>query len=187
MNRGVNVRYDFFKTTEDSNIVKSGGPSKTEQLRAIYEGKYWTVLDPKKLLKKCKERFQNDKDLLYEANAIKAAIQTYGPKSNLIPEMKKNTNPKTKGNIFHAHAKDKCGTEYIVEWEIIEEEKKIVELVGFDTHENYSFKGKKYSDKDKEIILNKDRNIEFFRKVSEKLLEARKKVIDTNKMHGLKI
>lgn len=73
------MRYDFFKTMKNSKIVESGGPSKTDQLRAIYEGKYWTVFNSE-LLEKCKKRFQDDERLLHEINAIKAAIQTYGPK-----------------------------------------------------------------------------------------------------------
>jgi hypothetical protein len=90
------MRYDFFKPVRNSNIVMAGGPPKTEQLRAIYEKKYWTIIN-NGLLKKSKKLFQNDDDLMQEVNAIKAAIQTYGPQSDQIAEIRVNTNPKTRG------------------------------------------------------------------------------------------
>lgn len=61
------------------------------------------------------------------------SIETYGPRQYI-----QSTMPSIKNNLFHAHIKSKSCT-YVLEWEIVDEENKIALIVGFDTHENFSF------------------------------------------------
>lgn len=169
-------RYSFFKkdsTNEVSHIVNAGGPSAHEQLWAMVNGDYWVVLNTN-LLKDCPKK----SDLCYRANALKIALQTYGPASTKLPDVRVNKG-KAKNQIYHGHVRDSNGKEYVLEWAIIDSTKKIMALIGFDTHENYKFRQEKLTDKEINKIINQESNQKILTRAESKIQEAKTKI---NKM-----
>ena len=61
---------------------------------------YWTVLNSSLL-----SEIGKDRCLVPRVNALKHAIQTYGPKSDKLPDFRHN-NGKSQGFVFHGHAQD---------------------------------------------------------------------------------
>ena len=148
---------------------KSGGPSPKEQLLAITESRYWIVLNSS-LLKNC----GSDKSLLNRANALKHALQTYGPTSTSLPDFRYNKG-KANSYIFHGHAINSNGCTYILEWTVIDAEKRVIALIGFDTHENYSFRQKPLSEDERKKILLRDENKQIMARATKKIAEAKER------------
>lgn len=169
------LRYSFFKkdsTNKMSNIVDAKGPSADEQLLAMVNGDYWVVLNAN-LLRDCKESV-----FCYRANALKIALQTYGPASEKLPSILVNEG-KAKNQVYHGHVNDANGTTYVLEWAIIDPAKKIMALIGFGTHENYKFQQEKLTDNEIKKIINKESNQKILARAEIKIQEAKTKI---NKM-----
>ena len=168
---------NFFKKTNTSEKVKVGGPPPEEQILAMANNKYWIVLNPHLLGSCVKDRLLCD-----SANAFKHALQTYGPVSDKLPDkLLREGKGLAKGHIFHGHVNDKVGTTYVIEWSAIDKEKKIMALIGFDTHENYKFRSTPLNDDDCKKILTAPKNIKTFTHAVEKIEEAKNKVNRTLK------
>jgi hypothetical protein len=150
--------------------VQSGGPKPEQQLLAMAEGRYWTVLNAHLLLK-CKDNAA----LSHEASVFKHALQTFGPASNELPDFRQNKRVVVVHDVFHGHIKSN-GTTYVLEWAIVSQEERIIALVGFGKHENYSFKQKALSAADRESIFKNKENIKIIEKVAVKTQEAIEKV-----------
>lgn len=160
----------FKKGNEISAKVGAGGPTPGAQLLAMAHNKYWMVLNSQ-LLRAC----GNDRMLCDQANAFKHALQTYGPYGNLLPDFRQNQG-KAKNHVFHGHVTDSIGTQHILEWTIIDFDKRIMALVGFKTHENYPFKAAPLKPEECRAILLRPENIKIMDNVAEKTKEAIKKV-----------
>ena len=160
----------LFKKAITSNIVIAGGPSANEQLSAMVSGEYWTVLNTSILL-----TCVNDKDLCHRVNALKHALQTYGPESIHLPDLRPNKG-KAQGFIFHGHANNSNGTTYILEWTVVDRKKKIMAITAFDTHENFKFRQEPLSAIEITKILSLSENIKIIENVSNKIQEAKEKV-----------
>jgi len=104
----------FFKKTIVSKKALAGGPASDEQLLAIANNKYWMVLNSD-LLNDLRLR---NGQLCNKANALKHALQTYGPTHNLF-DARSNTG-KAEGFIFHGHVNDANGCTYVLEWAIVD-------------------------------------------------------------------
>ncbi|PIZ04259.1 MAG: hypothetical protein COY58_05290 [Gammaproteobacteria bacterium CG_4_10_14_0_8_um_filter_38_16] len=168
------MRSDFFKKKKSSKIVESGGPSKVDQLSAMSESRYWTVLNSSLL-----RDANGDDHLISRVNALKAALQTYGPTSDQLPNFRHNTG-KAKGHIFHGHANNSNGTTYVVEWAVLCYEKRIMALVGFGTHENYRFRQTGLSTTEAKGLLENLESKKIMDHVAIKIAEAKKKASRTN-------
>lgn len=160
----------FFKKSKCSGIVEQGGPDAGQQLEAMAQGKYWIVLNTHLLVTN-----SHDERLCVSANAIKAALQTYGPVSNKLPDFRHNTG-KARGHIFHGHAHDSGGTTYVCEWTVVDPDRKIIALLGFDTHENYRYQQKPLTPDAKQNIFNNEKNVMIMERSRKKIEEAKEKV-----------
>lgn len=169
------MRVTFFEKSKSSHIVKAGGPSKAEQLSSMVNDTYWTVLNASLL-----QEAATDDDLLYRVNALKAALQTYGPISLKLPDFRHNTKGSAKGYVFHGHAKNSAGTAYVLEWAVLCAEKRIMTLVGFGTHENYRYRQNPLSATEVEKILGCTESKKIMERVVDKIVQAKKKVERTN-------
>lgn len=117
-------------------IVNAGGPTAQEQRNAIVNNAYWHVCGIEKVAKKTK----NNK-VLIKAQAVKHALQAFGPYSDRIPGLRTSTG----SNAFHTHVIEK--TTYIIEWSVIDKATKKIAITGFGSHENYQFKKNPSQDK----------------------------------------
>lgn len=161
---------NFFKKTTISEKVKAGGPSAEDQLLAMANNKYWTVLGSSSL-----SACGKDNNLINRANAFKSALQTYGPTSDQLPDFRHNEG-KAKNSVFHGHVTGSSGTSYILEWAVIDSGRRIMALVGFDTHENYSFKQKPLTADEQKKILAQPESKKILENVAKKVQEAKDKV-----------
>lgn len=109
------LKNKFFSKTTASNKVLAGGPPADEQLLAIANNKYWMVLNSNLLND---QRVKNGR-LCDKANALKHALQTYGPNSNKLPDIRPNIG-KAQGHVFHGHVSDANSCTFILEWAIID-------------------------------------------------------------------
>lgn len=160
----------FFKKSTMSNIVKAGGPSSSEQLLAMANGDYWTVLNTD-FLSIC----QKGTTLCTNANAFKHALQTYGPTHKSLPDLRMNEG-KAKNHVFHGHVRDNNKTTYILEWAIIDSNKKIMAIIGFDTHENCRFRKTPLNEEEIGKIMTSKNNLKILQHVQLKINEAKDKV-----------
>ena len=160
----------LFKKPKVSEKIMANGPAYSDQLLAMVQGTYWTVLNSS-LLNAC----GNDKDLCNRVNALKAALQTYGPTSTQLPDLRSNKGA-AKGFVFHGHVNNSNGKTYVLEWTVIDHEKRIIALLNFDKHENYSFKQYPINELAAEQILSTPENIKIIERVSKKIQEATDKV-----------
>lgn len=109
------INNKFFTKKTISNKVLAGGPPADEQLLAIANNKYWMVLNSDLLNdKRAKNGLLCDK-----ANALKHALQTYGPNNDNLPDVRPNTG-KAQGHVFHGHVSDDNGCTYVLEWTTID-------------------------------------------------------------------
>ena len=155
------------KKRKISNIFSAGGPSPIEQLLAMAEDNYWIVLDTDIL-----HLGKNDRQFNIRVNAFKHSLQTYGPN---VPNLIHNTG-KAKGLVFHGHIRNSNGTTYVLEWEVIAKERRIMTLRGFGPHENYKYQQTPLDPKDRLNILSKPTNLLILDKIPLKIMEAKNKV-----------
>jgi hypothetical protein len=141
-------------------------------------GEYWTVLNTS-ILGLC----SNDKDLCHRVNALKHALQTYGPQSEKLPDLRQNKG-KPKGLVFHGHANNSNGKSYVLEWAIVDKSKKIIALTGFDTHENFNFRQDPLNDDEILKILSSSENMKIMKNVAQKIQEAKEKVARIESCHN---
>ena len=160
----------FFKKSKISEKVKVGGPTPEDQILAIANNRYWTVLNTH-LLGHC----ARGSLLCDRVNAFKHALQTYGPNHNKLPDLRQNEG-KSKNHVFHGHMNDANGTTYILEWAIVDTEKRVMALTGFETHENYRFRQKPLSDTECKGILSAPKNIKIITDAARKIDETKAKV-----------
>lgn len=169
----------FFKKTKKSPKVLAGGPTPEEQLRAMAENKYWTVLNAHVLID-C----HGDKLFTDRINAFKCALQTYGPNSEQLPSHLPNAG-KAAGSVFHGHIRNSNGTTYIIEWTVVDQKKRQMALLGFAPHENYPFQKNALKPAEHLSILSNPKNINITQHVSKKINEAKAKVerVELNYRH----
>lgn len=160
----------LFLKTKKSNIVNANGPSPKEQLLAMANGKYWTILNSSLL-----QKIASDKTLIARVNALKNALQTYGSVSENLPDFRNNKG-KAMGSVFHAHANDSNGNTYVLEWTVIDKEKRFLALVGFGSHENYNFRSTPLNNVEVDRILTNEANQKIIANASRKMTEAKEKV-----------
>ena len=157
-------------TKKNSRIVDAGGPSPEDQLSAMVNDEYWTILNSSLL-----RGVGKDKNLVPRVNALKHAIQTYGPKSDKLPDFRHNKG-KAQGLVFHGHATDSLGNTFVLEWAIVNEDKKLLSLVGFGNHENYPFRQSPLNENDINRLLESEESKKTIEKVEEKIIEAKAKM-----------
>ena len=159
----------FFK--KNSLKCIAGGPSHEEQITAILQDNYWTVLNSVLL-----ELPITDEILNNRANALKHSLQTYGPNSKSLPDLRQNEG-KAKGKVFHGHVHNSRGLVYVLEWAIVDKEKKIMAITNFDKHENYKFKQEPLNGNEIEVIKAGEKNIKIMNRVSCSTNEIKKKFV----------
>lgn len=133
-------------------------------------GQYWTVLNTSIL-----RLSANNKDLCHRVNALKHALQTYGPQSGNLPDLRHNQG-KPKGWVFHGHVNNSSGKTYVLEWAIVDKNKKIIALTGFGPHENFKYSQEPLSDKAIFKILSDSQNVKIMNNIPKKIQEATEKV-----------
>lgn len=160
----------LFEKSKPSNTVISRGPEYKDQIMAMANDEYWTILNTSLLRKS-----SADTELNHRVNALKCALQTYGPSSNKLPDLRQNKG-KSKGFVFHGHVNDSNGLTYILEWAIIDTKNRVLTLTNFNTHENYTFRQKPIDKKTASELLSQPESIKIIKLASEKIDEAKKKV-----------
>ena len=160
----------LFNKSNVSEKIKANGSPYSDQLLAMAQGTYWTVLNSG-LLNAC----GNDTYLCNRVNALKAALQTYGPTSTQLPDFRQNKGA-ARGCVFHGHVTNSNGKTYVLEWTVIDRPKRIIAILNFDKHENYSFTQDKLTEEAAKLILSKEKNIKIIDRVSQKTQEAIEKV-----------
>lgn len=110
MNGSKNTFFTQKTTSSTSKKVAEKGPSAKQQRDAIINDQYWIILNQFHLAS-----LKKDSKLNNTANAIKHALQTFGP--SLIGSEIELLHGKgaAKKHIFHAHAFDEHAT-YELEW-----------------------------------------------------------------------
>jgi hypothetical protein len=164
-----------FKSKVDTPTVKSGGPTKQQQLEAIAKGENWTIVNLHLL-----RDFSADKLLCHKANVFKQLLQTFGPNSNKLPDLRNNTG-NAHNHVFHGHIKVK--TTYVLEWSVVDNENRIIALLGFSTHENYAYKQEPLSVAEKQNILKHHGNQVLIARGDELLEKAEEKIAKLNKQY----
>lgn len=161
----------LFKKGKASKKILVGGPSYEDQISALAQDRYWFVLNTHLL------QFCGQEELFCDrVNAFKHALQTYGPQaSEFLPSFIPNEG-KAKNHVFHGHISNVNGTTFVLEWAVIDEKKRIMAIVGFDSHENYSFRTKPLKkDECTKILANPD-NIKIIEKAEQVINETKLKV-----------
>jgi len=159
-----------YKKGKTSEKVENHGPDAREQLLAMAYGNYWTVLNSSKI------NCGHDKKLTNRANAFKHCLQTFGPfDKDKLPDFRDNKGS-AEGEVYHGHVNDKDGNTYVLEWTVIDLDKKIMSLLGFDSHENYPFAQKPLKPEQKKNILESDESKKIFLLVEDNIKAAKKKV-----------
>lgn len=94
-----------------SNKVLVGGPSPEQQNQAILDDKYWMILNEFHLT-----GLASKSRLNHTVNAIKHALQTFGPHLKNSEIKLIDNQGAAKNKIFHAHAFDDNAKWYVLEW-----------------------------------------------------------------------
>lgn len=163
-----------------SAISEAKGPAAIDQLNALITDNYWTVLNVKRFFN-C-PRLSADKKLTLAVNAFKHALQTFGPYDHQnLPDFRAGVG-KTRGHIFHGHVRDANKKEYVIEWAVVDAEKKIMAIVGFGIHENYSFAKEPLTPKMASFIYSNQDNQSILEKVAELKTNAKAKSIRMNSL-----
>jgi hypothetical protein len=146
------------------------------QLDAMVENKYWTVLNTHLLAEVIGKKPQGHmKTLAEKANTVKHELQTYGPiLRGHSADFRANKGKKVSGEIFHSDMKAGTTT-YVMEWTVLNEDKRMIALLGFDTHENYDYQQKLLTAKQQSKILSDPRNLAILERVELKMAEAKYK------------
>lgn len=161
-----------------TNKVKAGGPSYEEQLSALALGEDWLVLNTHLL---ALDILASDSGLSDQTNAFKHALQTHGPRSSALKDLRQNKGAAV-GSVYHGHVSGRGGI-YVLEWAIMDEDARTMALVGFAHHENYAFVQKPLNDKEKEKIYNHPKNQALMARSDKKRAEAQDKVNALCKQH----
>lgn len=171
----------FFEK-KPSALMDFNAPDAKEQDLAILEGRYWTVLEQHHLTD---HRLHSDAKLRRATNAFKAALQTYGPVSNDLPDLRKNIGDKIKGQVWHGHVRDSNGKEFVLEWAIVDTNKRIIAITAFDSHENFKFKQASLKDAEKQKLLASEPNKAIIARVNRVREDVKKKAerIEKNYRH----
>jgi hypothetical protein len=158
-----------------SAISEARGPAQIDQLNALITDNYWVVLNVKRFFNCPLLKLESNVKLRTAVNAFKHALQTFGPhdKENL-PDFRDGVG-KTKGSIFHGHVNGSNGTVYIIEWTIIDLEKRIMAITGFGSHENYNFVKKPLTSEMINAIFKDEDNQAILTKVAELKEQAKAK------------
>lgn len=170
----------LFKTYPllDNPKVAAGGPTPEQYQKALLENTYWVVLNSGVL---GHEAIRSDEKLRHRANALKHALQTFGPTDeDNLPDLRSNAG-RAKGHVYHGHVTASCGTTYVLEWEILAPG--VMFLTRFEKHENYSFKKAPYTKDEKEALTHKPDARKTFENMETKRLEVQAKaerVIDNH-------
>ena len=162
-----------YKAKTSSTKVLMGGPTSKEQLDAIDDNVNWIVLGADALA-----LVGNDSIFCNRANALKCALQTFGPTSPQLPDFR--TNVLTENSVFHGHVRNKNGTTYVLEWTVVDPNRRIMAIIGFGPHENYNFKTAPFTQAEKNSILNSPNNQSLIIDSQLKSEEARAKIARTN-------
>ena len=171
----------LFKKSKVSQKINANGPAYPDQILAMAQGNYWTILNTG-LLKLSK----NNKDLCNRVNALKAALQTYGPNSTQLPDLRQNKGL-AQGSVFHGHVNNSSGKTYVLEWAVIDDERKIMALINFAKHENYVFKQTPMDLLTAESILSTPENKKIIKQIPTKIKEAKDKVERTALNYGYQL
>lgn len=161
----------LFKSKK-SNISENKGPSHHELLLSNASGSSWNILNYHLLNILA---ISSDSQLRTEVNALKHALQVFGPNSDKLPDLRNNEG-KTKGQVYHGHCKHSNGTTYVMEWAIIDEKSKILAILQFDTHENFKYRKKPLKTGEKDNIQQHPKNVALLDHIQKKQEEAEEKV-----------
>ncbi|NCT57636.1 MAG: hypothetical protein GW760_08030 [Legionella sp.] len=145
------------------------------QLNAMVENQYWTVLNSHLLAEIIGKKPQGDMKILVDkANTVKHQLQTHGPILRDHGVDFRQNKGKAAGEIFHSNM-TAGKTMYVMEWTVLDAEKRIMAFLGFGTHENYDYAKKSLTAEKKEIILCDPRNQRILERVEVKMAEAKHK------------
>jgi len=171
-----NYTHLFQKPPSDKQLA--GGPEGGQILLAQANGTYWTLIETAHF-RNCK----GDNGFINRTNAFKHALQVYGPTSNKeLPDFRANGGVK---DTWHGHVKSRDST-YVLEWTIIDKEKKILLIRGFDVHENYNYVKKELTENEKKDILAKPENLKQIQRTKDFANKAIKKVRKIIELHEKK-
>ena len=160
----------LFKKDKPSNISNERGPEYKDQIAAMVNDEYWTVLNSSLL-----KLSSTNKKLCHRVNALKQALQTYGPDSEKLPDRRQNEG-NAKGFVFHGHVNDSNGKTYELEWAVVDRKKRVLALTHFGKHENFKFKQEPLNQVAIDRILAAPENIRIMGRTSKKIDEAKEKV-----------
>lgn len=164
------MKTNFFKKQKVSNKILEKGPSYEDQLLSLATKTYWIVLNTHFL------RFNtNDIKLSDRTNALKHALQTYGPNSKSLPDLRDNKGL-AQGKMFHGHVNDSNGTTHVLEWSIIDSKKRVMAITNFAKHENYNYKKDLLTLDEMKRIIEEPNNKLITDRMIKKAEEAAKKV-----------
>lgn len=173
---GVTMQNNLFFKSPSNKQITGKGPSQFEFLDSISKNNDWIVLNSS-ILRDSLISDKHDDRLNCSVNALKAYLQVNGP------HWKKTANTpdcRGKGPIYHGHAYDKQNKHYILEWTVIDKEKRILMLIDFGVHENHAFTQKVCEDK-KNKILNSEESRKIIKNVERVRKEAKQKLLRTQK------
>lgn len=165
-------KHQFFESKPEATPK----PALDLQLNAMIENKYWTVLNTHLLAEIIGKKPQGDLNKLAEkANTVKHELQTYGPiLRGHSADFRANKGKKVAGEVFHSDMK--AGkTTYVMEWTVLDEEKRMIALIGFDSHENYKYQQKTLTAEQQSKTLSDPCNQKILDRVEVKLAEAKHK------------
>lgn len=170
----------FFRKSKLSEKALAGGPEGHEVLQAMAEDRYWSIIGTKHL-----QLCHGDEKFNHRTNAVKNAIQVYGPMPAILQRVKYN--PGTENSVWHVHVENGSGKEYVLEWGVVDEKRRVIAILNFASHENYSFIKKPISETQKKNLLSDPYNTKRLDKIDKKIIEAKKKVerVELNFRHQI--
>ncbi len=113
-----------------------GCPKRDEQLDALTNNAYWTVLNCDLFNSK---PVLEDPSLRFAVNSLKHRLQVYGPYNQHVTHDRRPNLGAAQGSIFHHHVKGSTPTTYVIEWAITDVPNKKLAIIGFAKHENYPY------------------------------------------------
>lgn len=167
------MNYQFFQKSQKTAKELVGAPEYHQVLESIHEGKNWYIINTGMLNCEAVTTCQKFND---KVNAFKLCLQTYGPSSNLLPDFRNNKGKHIHNDVFHGHMTDKNRCTYVLEWAIVDPNKRTMTLVNFAKHENYAFKQKSLTDKEKKNLLSDKKNIQTLNRAKEVVEQTIEKI-----------